>query len=236
MRERPIPFCLEMVVAFLNRRKSQTRRIIKPQPPEGYRRGAFVVCSTDRSLEGKLLFDDPSDSSNQVAVAPPYRVGDRLWVRETWRLCDREGRERGALDHVRYRADGAIVPCDSIPDDFDRDKATSRWRPGMFMPRWASRIDLQATYVRAEKLLDITEKDAEAEGVVPMFTASAQDFLHGSKSKFRTTYRTGFLHAFDALNRKRMPSGNPWLWAIHFQTQKIRCATNRAELDWESNW
>lgn len=230
-KRKPIPFTNDMVCALLGREKTQTRRLMRPQPPEGHVRGPFVVCSTDKSIDGKLLFDDPRNSSKRFAVKPPYREGDKLYVKETWRLCNRDGQQSGDLTHIRYRADGAVVPCQSIPEDYDTSRQLGRWRPGRFMPEWASRIELTSKVVRAQKLWDITEAEAQAEGVVRAFVMSIEDFV--GKKPVESTYKLGFLNAFEVMNKDRMTCRNPWVWVIEFEVSSVRVATGYAEVDWE---
>jgi hypothetical protein len=113
----------------------------------------------------------------------PYGIpGDRLWVRETW-------------------AD----PCGKRIPVYRADEATAyqnvKWRPSIFMPRWASRITLEITRVRVERLQDITEKDAISEGVL--------------SSDYDKTYRYAFSVLWDSINGPKYPwSDNPWVWVI----------------------
>src|SRR5262245_50360133 len=143
MKERPILFSGEMVKAILDGRKTQTRRLIMHQgrPLDDF---AFYEVDGDevRTESGKQL---------KCKYGQP---GDRLWVRETWRVFG--GHQYEYQQHqpsVLYRADF---------DLFDEEGA---WRPSIFMPRWASRITLEITKVRVERLDGISEEDAMAEGV-----------------------------------------------------------------------
>ena len=137
-KERPILCSAPDVMAILDGRKTQTRRIMKPQPNRTWPDEVTPHWSVggNRTLPG---------ASNPLRC--PYGVpGDRLWVREAWRLPD--GAPKGWVD---YRAD-------DTRDGF-------KWKPSIHMPRWASRITLEVTDVRVERLQDISEADAMAEGV-----------------------------------------------------------------------
>ncbi len=172
-RERPILFSGPMVRAILDGRKTQTRRVITPQP------------------DGDFPFRQR---------CPYGKPGDRLWVRETWTHEDSwcSGVDCEQPSHVYHRA------TESYPDSM-------RWRPSIFMPRWASRIDLEVVSVRVERLQEIGEDDAKAEGVEP--SRAGQDERGPVK-----TYRTGFVRAWDTINGKRAPwVSNPWVWVVEFR-------------------
>lgn len=123
--------------------------------------------------------------------------GDRLWVRETWYCA---GVDESDGYPVRYR-EGATV----------QEDVSISWRPSIFMPRWASRITLEITGVRVERLQDITEEDAKEEGVPPMI------FSDGGYGK--PDYRDGFRQLWDSINAKRGFGWdvNPWVWVIEFR-------------------
>jgi hypothetical protein len=162
VRERPILFSAPMIRALLDGRKTQTRRIYSPA--KGF-----------PSDDGETT-PNPSEGSTWTDYGPcPYGVvGDRLWVREAWRLPKdldafngTEVAEKCAAAHyqspwapVIYEADGRYVNW----EEWDC-KDPGRYRHARFMPRWASRITLEITESRVERLHDITESDAEAEGV-----------------------------------------------------------------------
>lgn len=141
MTDRQILFSAPMVRALLAGTKTQTRRLVKPQP--------WI-------LAGELLcWKDDALTQEEMAQRCPYgQPGDRLWVREAWKAhttFDHLPPRDIPHSHVWYMAD-------------DGYKAESRYRQGMFMPRWASRITLEITAVRVEKLQDISADDARAEG------------------------------------------------------------------------
>lgn len=142
-KERPILFSTDMVRAILDGRKTQTRRIIKPQPvlyPTGwqYGKGYKNSCSVSASPATDVLY--PFE-------CPYGKPGDRLWVRETWNQIF-----NGITDEYIYAATDSDVFSET------------KWRPSIHMPRAASRIIIQITDVDVECLQDITEADAVAEG------------------------------------------------------------------------
>lgn len=195
-RERPILFNGEMVRAILSGAKVQTRRPMKPQPD-----GQPVLCS-----DGKWCVD-----GGHWLGSAPAAVGDVLWVRENVYLSpvnfaaagdcnatDRDGRRR----LVGYVA--------SMGADAKRQAADYgvKQTPSIHCPRWASRITLQVTDVRAERLLDVTEADAVAEGLT---------VLDAIRRKVPTV-RDAFSLLWDDLYADSLPwGGSPWVWAITFR-------------------
>jgi len=145
MNEHPILFNGEMVKAILDGTKTQTRRLVRPQPNIAWSRGPVAVIN-GRWASGGCVSD----------LQCPYGVpGDHLWVRETWALVPKNG-PAGPEDYIAYRADGGSLPERLV------------WRPSTCMSRWASRLTLEVTDVRARQVQDISENDVRAEGVVPI--------------------------------------------------------------------
>ena len=185
MKERPIIMGAESVRAILEGRKTQTRRVIKPQPK--FIGAPNVPFKTD-------------DANPKGIINCPYgNVGDRLWVRETvffetfHQQSDEELERDGFNPNIGvwvYRADNHDYPT-----------ITANWTSPMFMPREASRITLQITDIRVERVQDITEEDAIAEGVESFNTVASYSYL------------------WDSLNAKRgYPwENNPWVWVISFK-------------------
>ena len=141
MTEKPILFKAEMVKAFLEGRKTMTRRVIKPPAP---------WVATDEGIDIEVAVGN---------IKCPYQVGQRLWVRETWKPHCKLTVDRGWIE---YKADGACQIVTYSPDD--AYKPNLLWKSPIFMPRWASRITLEITNIRVERVQDITEEDAQAEG------------------------------------------------------------------------
>ena len=188
MTEHPILFSAPMVVAILEGRKTQTRRIISRQLQHpgwtAYR--YFGPSKNDpacRSMAIECGPDYPDDNNDQV-LCPYGAAGDRLWVRETW--------TQNYNQLIAFRADG-------------EDANDMPWRPSIFMPRWASRITLEVIGVRVERLQRIRSEDALAEGIVP--TDSPVWFPVDE-----------FQHLWDQINAKRAPwASNPWVWVVEFR-------------------
>jgi hypothetical protein len=132
--------------------------------------------------------------------------GELLWVRETWTNLARPGYQRVPV----YRADGTST--DTLPEGV-------RWKPSLLMPRWASRLDLEVTGVRVERLQDISEADALAEGLV-RWTGPSGGALYGINqgTVWDLDVRLAYLRLWDSINGKRAPwASNPWVWVIAFR-------------------
>jgi hypothetical protein len=181
MKERPILFSAPMVRAILERRKTQTRRIMKPQP-YGF------------------LFQKPVKSLGGAEIKCPYgQTGDRLWVRETW------GTDAPNLDTCRrgVESDGLFYGPYYAADADWFDNHTVRMRPSIHMPRWASRITLEITNVRVERLQDISREDAIAEGTPPPDAAYSM--------------RDSYMMLWESINGRGSWATNPWVWVIEFK-------------------
>lgn len=204
MRERPIIFSAESVRAILNGSKSQTRRVVKPQPSRQLEPGkgdaGYWFSPSYHSPGWRCLYGKP---------------GDRLIVREGWRWYGRI-REPGMVEGgFEYRADGThrkFTDFADPEDAWEQFQAAAvneayHWRPSIHMPRWASRITLELTEVRVERLQDITEEDAIAEGC----RATSTD-------TFAQSARAHYFQIWDELNGKKYPwAHNPWVWVLSFR-------------------
>lgn len=185
--ERPILFKGEMVRAILAGMKTQTRRVIKPQP--------------DKNILGEPYWYVGGYRLRDIAAHPltcPYgKVGEHLWVRETWRSGNGTG--------FMYKADGVEGMLKHYPNDSPQSFAALNWRPSIFMPRNASRILLEIVSVRAERLKEITAPDCIAEGITP-------------DTESGIGWRAAFARGWDSINGKRGFSwqSNPWVWVIEF--------------------
>lgn len=198
-KERPIPFSTEMVSALLAGRKSQTRRIMKSQPPfqpEPY---------TDE------LGSDWFCNGSTWARKCPYGVaGDRLWVRESWRAP-------ATLDDVRP----SLIPPGTVLDFSTTDESTAvnrgRLRSARFMPRAFSRIWLEITDVRVQRLQDISEEDALAEGLFEWTGDSgAKHYGVGLSDVWEQDPRRAFERLWRDINGPESWEANPWVWVISF--------------------
>lgn len=210
-KERPILFSSEMVRAILDGRKTQTRRVIRYSHLWAY--GAF--SHDDNRGYAELSAVPTFDPMYSVSKPCPYgQPGDLLWVRETFCLWDAttddyEGDlHRGKLPVPNERNIHSWKKRVQYRASTECDDESYGWRPSIHMPRWASRITLQVTGVRVERVQDISEADAVAEGmeVVPIGTAT-------------WTNRQSFSILWDKINAKRGHSweSNPWVWVIEFK-------------------
>lgn len=231
MTERPILFSAPMIQAILAGRKSQTRRIIKPPRGHNHPSGllGFIQERMTYWFSDSLPHANPFPSFEKKC---PYGVpGDRLWVRETWGL----GGSLLVDPCLNYRADGAQIPLhkrltkidgtgfDAIhwecPGGFTdaahllaiatRDK----WHPSIHMPRWASRITLEITGVRVERLQEITEADAVAEGIQNIggrFTFNGG--LHESRTAIDSFYAL-----WKSINGEESFDANPFVFVLEFR-------------------
>ncbi len=232
MKERPILFSGPMVRAILEGRKTQTRRVVKWQGPKDfphYFNRAFLdnpagikrLCVPFRHPEEF----DAGDGNPAHRHYPPYgEPGDRLWVRETWGIMDTEG------DTVMIARAERMPPGKTLADtdgglelfQVESDTArwaekridTERWRPSIFMPRWASRITLEITGVRVERLQEISDADAISEGVTVDPDANKWPICTPSK---------WYAYLWDSINFSRAPwASNPWVWVIEFRPTPAR--------------
>lgn len=204
--ERGMIFTGESVNGIMAGTKTMTRRIVKVELPDeptkvsgqkwGMVDGAFYYCG----------------------VKCPYGVGgDRLWVREAWRT---EERASDMVDGVLFQ-DGTFRPIEDSGaaailwiDAHANGKYGDGWRLPMFMPRWASRLTLEITGIRVERLQDITEEDAITEGISGWEHLGSYD---GYDDDFQTA-REVFRGLWDKLNGKHAPwKENPWVWVISFK-------------------
>lgn len=190
VRERPIIFSGPMIRAILEGRKTVTRRVIKGPTP--------IAVGTGWSRWWSEKMQTQLSASGFAKCHCPYGApGDRLWVRETWADCSTN--PLICEDTIAYRA---------TEPEWDRDCTGIRWRPSIHMPRWASRITLEITNVRVERVQDITEEDAEAEGVLPIPSHLTS-----------VDYVTPFADLWNRINAKRGYSwaANPWVWVVEFR-------------------
>lgn len=201
MKERPIIFSAPMVRAILDGRKTVTRRVVKRYSAD------CIGWFDDGDGLWAQRFIDPSSGSPYLKSwrdrCPYGQPGGRLWVKETW----------GAVPHMmggvqpetlRYRADG----------EYQNERGTWRWRSSIHMPRWASRITLEITDVRVERLQDISEADAVAEGCKPIRPELVQDGLivrpgRSAVEEFRLVWEQ--IHGGGSWEK------NPWVWVIEFK-------------------
>lgn len=215
MNEKPILFNTEMVQAILSGRKTQTRRIIKPQPK---------IPQNENDIEaGEVVFwkgqvcrmKEPRARSmkaagNRIAeIIEPYSPGDILWVRETWKQYTAGTAGPGLIDGYLYKADE--------PQDTSGMMVEDRWHPSIHMPRNAARLFLQITDVYTDRLQAISEDDAMAEG------ASGGEYLDEQGNSTGIVYpHEEFINIWNStINPDELSlygwDANPWVWVISFE-------------------
>ncbi len=205
MRERPILFSGPMVRALLAGTKTQTRRVVKPQPDSAHSGFPYwniggYRASWCRSAAG----GGPLVPANPL-LCPYGQADDRLWVRETW--CRQWDDERGFLDECWYRAsDPDVVSVDAMEK--------SPWKPSIHMPRWASRITLDIKAVRIERLQDISDQDAAAEGVATWAPGAL------SPHSLNADPSDQFRWLWCSINGPDSWDANPWVWVVEFERAK----------------
>jgi len=212
LKERPILFSTEMVKAILDDRKTQTRRIIKPQP-EFNGNKHWIIKSIKTTLFSPISPDAIKISGFLSGVYPPHGLpGDVLWVRETFMPVTSyfEGKQE---DGFAYKSG-------------DKEWGNyAKWKSPRFMPKAAARIWLEITDVKIERLQDISENDAMAEGVQTGWNFDDIE-RHASKLKPENNrvkipclkpYQLGFLSTWCNIHSLDNWIENPWVWVITFK-------------------
>lgn len=222
MKERPILFKGRLVRAILEGRKTVTRRVVKVDDErrfigaDGHGR-TWLMNAMDPDADGNVFGDEWS-----YARCPYGSPGDRLWCKETLRRAS----WGEADDAITYAADGEYAWDVTRPAQWVWKRPVL---PSIHCPRGLSRLLLEVVSVRVERLHDITEEDAEREGVDPMFLikldpdnldsfARLGSFING-RSDPGSTYRTGFQILWDDINGERGYgwNENPWVWRVEFK-------------------
>jgi hypothetical protein len=209
MKEHPILFTGAMVRAILEGRKTQTRRPVKA--PKGSTIATFKVkIGGDWQGEEPRSVDLVATDRNGhvvdiVGIKPPFAVGDRIWVRETWTVPPGST----ARVEVVYRADDEELP--------------GPWTPSIHMPRWASRITLEVKDIRPERVQDIPQSDALAEGIehrpAKGMSPGGSGTFHAGESHHASTAKEAFACLWDGIYGKGPLAWahNPWTWATTFK-------------------
>jgi hypothetical protein len=226
VKERPILFKGELVRAILDGRKTQTRRLVTAVAGLGPVR-EFQPSSTkgwDWIMRDRRALWNDLRHADLLTRCPHDAVGDRLWVRESgWKHTEMyEEDDESSLDRLvadffryaasprkgkrRWRGDGEVEPITFLDESSPLEQAPQgRPCPSIHMPRWASRIDLEITEVRVQRLQEITEADARADGITE---------LAGQAEPMRDL----FAMLWDHINGKRASwASNPWVWALTFK-------------------
>lgn len=221
MKERPVIFSGEMVRAILDGRKTQTRRVMKVQPKQHDHKNydAPWACESpdyynthEADWACRYCGEGIGMDGQSVYRCPFGQVGDRLWVRETFAAFDADWKHPGKPHDLR---DGpwpnVVYPASvaKIPD--------GTCRPSIHMPRWASRITLEITAVRVERLNDISHDDAKAEGCCYGRGGGVPDFAVTPADHFPTLWAS--------IYGEESWCANPWVWVIEFRRVEVRDAS-----------
>jgi hypothetical protein len=229
-KEHPILFNGDMVRAILDGKKTQTRRIIKAPPSA--RNGEFFF-----SIDGFPYYQVEHDGTfDEIPISNPCEIGSILWVRETWNMADE------ATEIINGESIGPSAPYRGVQGNrkitwravYSADHpggehpkfGRPRWRPSIHMPRWACRLFLEVTNVRVERLQDISQEDALAEGVqyVVDKLACCKDGTMDSHFQMELSmdHVKAFSYLWDSINAKRGYGWdeNVFVWVIDFKKIK----------------
>lgn len=233
MAERGIVFGADSVRSILAGEKLQTRRLVRiddtpvlfeDSAANVRQRGIPTNAQNVRFLGSYLKCDSPAGSTTVSSrVLCPYgAIGDRLYVKETWMELYDNGNDgltclppsgddqRAALRRAKYRADG------EKPEGF-----AASWKSPRYMPRWASRITLEVTEVRVQRLQEISEEDAKAEGVEPLSCVAPDQPLISGGTAGEYPCRLAFAVLWDTINGDRASwASNPFVWALSFKVHQ----------------
>lgn len=201
VKERPLAFTSEMVRAILDGQKTSTRRTLKWQPLDVIKGKVIDGAQTWVTLDTR----DPNHGS--IIKCRHGEIGDHLWVKETW--CPVHDSEFGEEDWVDYRATPRYAnPGVSHPAGWENapdDPEALKWRSSRFMPRWASRILLEITDVRVERLQEISMQEAIAEGA-PTLKGCPDPRVYFEDLWNELYAKSGYPWESD-----------PWVWVIEFK-------------------
>lgn len=193
INEKPILFSGLMVRAILEGRKSQTRRVVKPNP----------------DISGHWKEWTPERTDHWIRMCPYGKPGDRLWVRETW----------GDMALPGY---GPVIAYRADPDEPEKGMGLPpgmKWKPSIHMPRYFSRLTLEITEVRVQRVQEISEEDAKAEGIYRGTNGLYANYPQGETVPGWSDPRKSFQSLWDSINSKRGFGWekNPFVWAISFK-------------------
>ncbi|HBY9726396.1 TPA: hypothetical protein MJA75_17650 [Klebsiella pneumoniae subsp. ozaenae] len=231
MSERGMIFNAEMVRALLDGRKTQTRRIMVPQPADDIERGIFP----NPEVIGWKSSRRHKHGSTTAHFCHYGKPGDRIWVRETWGVVSHAFSDDGLMidwvpdrpataihempfgngyysGYAIYAADGDFT----WGDDDGYEDGRSCWKPSIHMPRAASRILLEITDVRVERLNAISEEDATAEGVA-QFRGGFWKHYQPGWTQHQLSARGSFVTLWKSIYGEESWNSNPWVWVIKFK-------------------
>ena len=213
MKSHPILFSGPMVRALLDGSKTQTRRIVKPQPP------AHVIdfCAYHNPKGDGLAhfgFDPVArELQDWFSVCPYGQPGDQLWVRETFCPIYPQNPAYNGGHPIEYDYAATYRHGFRLGDSIGIKKV---WKPSIHMPRAASRIKLEITGVSVECLQNISEADALAEGARECDPVSGREVLLAGTSQ-RGSFVLHYQHIWESINGPGSWDVNPWVWVIEFR-------------------
>jgi hypothetical protein len=222
MKSRPIPFSAPMVRALLNGSKTQTRRVVKPDMNLEQRQSTGFSYTDKKGMRWMcgVGSSDAETMRNFTRQHCPYgQPGDQLWVREAWRA-------RREFDSVKPSdLEGPVDGILGTPIIYEASRHESvqfgKLRRSMFMPRWASRITLEITGVRVERLQDISEADAIAEGIKTNAAWPGgffKNYLLNSEQDVRALPPVrSYQSLWESINGPGSWGANPWVWVVEFK-------------------
>ena len=220
MTERGMIFNGEMVRAILEDRKTQTRRIMKVQPVLN---GSFYEVYGAGWVQ--RMKSVPAIPGHSLASNCPFGlVGDRIWVRETWQAIHDSVDEFGHVEERTYAPSilkekdryWHTVYAEHFGDESREDRGFP-WRPAIHMPRWASRITLEITSVRVERLNDINERDARAEGIIDGGCLNCGEPEPCGCVNPQPDATDAFAYLWQSIYGQENWDANPWVWVIAFK-------------------
>lgn len=213
MKERPILFKPEMIQAILDGSKTMTRRAVK-KLCKGYKGNDFFDYLPEGDRAGQKYYYRRTDAGwdsfknleDLVAKRCPYgQVGDRLWVKESFRVHPQDVDTNKHCPDFRVPVDYKLTPINS--DGWDG----LPWKSPLFMPRAYSRLLLEITSIRVERLKDISESDASEEGAG--YLIGEHEYLDGNPDQYRECFKI----LWESINGKDSWRENPWVWVIEFK-------------------
>jgi hypothetical protein len=214
MNIKPILFSTPMVQAILEGRKTMTRRIVKPQPPDWCKYFGTSIFTPKGYISGRG--ESPEGYGEKFIKCQYGTKGDILWLRETWQKHCIEtetdentwaATEYKSTGQYVYKADNYILPKDSV--------VFGKWKPSLFMPKEACRLFLKITNVKVERLQDISEEDAYKEGcdkkLGHKFNISCGESLE------EVPHRFIFYKLWQSINGEQSWNDNPYVWVLEFE-------------------
>lgn len=226
---KPILFSTPMVQAILRGEKTQTRRLIKPEPniKDGY---VIEPCNHYKGfdfMQKKLIGSNPDRFEIITSIKCPYKIGDILWVRETFTILETEHCE-GMSERFYYKADHHHEMNEDWRLECIRDGYPYKWKPSLFMPRSACRIFLKIKSIRVERLNNISENDAIAEGIERWVETRMVSkpthykvYFQNCKPEDLCSYTSDPIDSYETLwqkiNGEKSWSKNPFVWVYEFE-------------------